>query len=77
MELARATKEEKETQIINLRNFQETHRVQAEEALRKLKEIAVTGGNIFAELMETVKSASLGQITNALYEVGGQYRRNM
>ena len=77
MELARATKEEKETQIINLRNFQETHRVQAEEALRKLKETAVTGGNIFAELMETVKSASLGQITNALYEVGGQYRRNM
>ena len=55
MELARASKEEKETQIINLRNFQETHRVQAEEALRKLKEIAVTGGNIFAELMETVK----------------------
>ena len=77
MELARASKEEKETQIINLRNFQETHRVQAEEALRKLKETAVTGGNIFAELMETVKSASLGQITNALYEVGGQYRRNM
>ncbi len=77
MELARATKEEKETQIINLRNFQETHRVQAEEALRKLKETAVTGGNIFAELMETVKFASLGQITNALYEVGGQYRRNM
>ena len=62
MELARATKEEKETQIINLRKFQETHRVQAEEAL-KLKEAAVTGGNIFAELMETVKVASLGQIT--------------
>ena len=45
--------------------------------LKKLKEVAVSGGNIFAELMETVKVASLGQITNALYEVGGQYRRNM
>ena len=77
MEIARATKEEKETQIINLRAFQQTHADQTEEALKKLKEVAVSGGNIFAELMETVKVASLGQITNALYEVGGQYRRNM
>lgn len=77
MELARATKEEKETQIINLRAFQSTHATQAEDALRQLKETAVSGGNIFAKLMETVKVASLGQITNALYEVGGQYRRNM
>lgn len=77
MELARATKEEKETQIHNLRNFQSRHTDEAEEALQRLKEVAVTGGNIFAELMETVKVASLGQITRALYEVGGQYRRNM
>jgi len=42
-----------------------------------LKEAAVSGGNIFAELMKTVQVASLGQITRALYEVGGQYRRNM
>ncbi|BAQ09876.1 methylmalonyl-CoA mutase [Bacillus sp. OxB-1] len=77
MELARATKEEKESQIINLREFQKRHADETEKALLKLKETAVTGGNIFAELMETVKVASLGQITNALYEVGGQYRRNM
>ncbi len=77
MEIARASQEEKETQITNLRNFQEKHQDATESALNQLKKVAVTGGNIFAELMETVKVASLGQITNALYEVGGQYRRNM
>ncbi|MDW0113892.1 methylmalonyl-CoA mutase family protein [Sporosarcina saromensis] len=77
MEIARATQEEKETQITNLRAFQSKHSDASAEALRKLQEVAVTGGNIFAELMETVKVASLGQITHALYEVGGQYRRNM
>ncbi|MCA1040228.1 methylmalonyl-CoA mutase family protein [Bacillus infantis] len=77
MEIARATKEEKETQIRNLRGFQERNKDHAGEALSRLKEAAVTDGNIFAELMETVKYASLGQITRALYEVGGQYRRNM
>ena len=77
MEIARATKEEKETQIINLRAFQQQHAGVTEEALQQLQKVAVSGGNIFAELMETVKVASLGQITNALYEVGGQYRRNM
>ncbi|EIJ80279.1 methylmalonyl-CoA mutase, large subunit [Bacillus methanolicus PB1] len=77
MELARATKEEKELQIQNLRSFQERNKDRANEALIRLKQTAVSGGNIFAELMETVKAASLGQITQALYEVGGQYRRNM
>ena len=77
MEIARATTDEKETQIKNLRTFQQTHASEVEVALKKLKAAAVSGGNIFAELMETVKVASLGQITNALYEVGGQYRRNM
>jgi methylmalonyl-CoA mutase len=77
MELARATKEEKETQIRNLHSFQERNKDKAEEALNRLKKTAVSGGNIFAELMESVKVASLGQITRALYEVGGQYRRNM
>ncbi|WP_164217609.1 fused isobutyryl-CoA mutase/GTPase IcmF [Virgibacillus sp. YIM 98842] len=77
MELARATKEEKEHQISELRKFQETHKDETEEALNRLKEVAASGGNIFAELLETVKVASLGQITTALYEVGGQYRRNM
>ncbi|ANU10031.1 methylmalonyl-CoA mutase [Planococcus antarcticus DSM 14505] len=75
MEIARATTEEKETQIGNLRAFQE--RNDSTEALERLKQAAKTGGNIFEELMETVKVASLGQITTALYEVGGQYRRNM
>ena len=77
MELARATKEEKEHQINELRSFQKKHEQEAEKALKCLKETAVSGGNIFTELMETVKVASLGQITTALYEVGGQYRRNM
>ncbi|WP_223594933.1 fused isobutyryl-CoA mutase/GTPase IcmF [Neobacillus bataviensis] len=77
MELARATTEEKELQIHNLRTFQESHKAEAAAALKRLKEAAVNNGNIFAELMETVKVASLGQITRALYEVGGQYRRNM
>jgi len=75
--LARATKEEKELQIRNLRAFQERHKHEAEDALKRLQETALSGGNIFAELMETVKVASLGQITKALYTVGGKYRRNM
>ncbi|WP_368503068.1 fused isobutyryl-CoA mutase/GTPase IcmF [Alkalihalophilus sp. As8PL] len=77
MELARATKEEKEQQITNLRAFQEKHQEKTAVALKRLQETAVTGGNIFEELIETVKVASLGQITGALYQVGGQYRRNM
>ncbi|GIN63092.1 Fused isobutyryl-CoA mutase [Robertmurraya siralis] len=77
MELARASKEEKELQIRNLQEFQKRNEDRAEIALKRLKEVAVSGGNIFAELMETVKVASLGQITRSLYEVGGQYRRNM
>lgn len=77
MEIARATTEEKEMQILNLRAFQQLNSAEAEAALKRLKEVAVTGGNIFEQLMDTVKVASLGQITNALYEVGGQYRRNM
>lgn len=77
MELARASIEEKELQIKNLRAFQERNKGEVTDALNKLKETAMSGGNIFAELMETVKYASLGQITGALYEVGGQFRRNM
>ncbi|GIO07452.1 Fused isobutyryl-CoA mutase [Brevibacillus reuszeri] len=77
IELARATEDEKEQQILNLRAFQESNRDKSQAALRKLQEVAMAGGNIFAELMETVKVASLGQISAALYEVGGQYRRNM
>ena len=76
-ELARATKEEKEQQIRNLRAFQDMNKDTAPRAIKRLQETAVSGGNIFAELMETVKVASLGQISHALFEVGGRYRRNM
>ncbi|KPV58670.1 methylmalonyl-CoA mutase [Paenibacillus sp. A3] len=75
--MARATTEEKEQQIANLRAFQAKHQAEAPAALARLQQVALDGGNIFAELMETVKTASLGQITHALYQVGGQYRRNM
>lgn len=77
MEIARASKQEKELQIHNLQAFQTHHQADCEASLNKLKEVALSGGNIFEQLMETVKVASLGQITKALYEVGGQYRRNM
>lgn len=77
IELARATAEEKREQIERLKQFQEEHRDDCVLALERLKEVARSGGNIFAELMETVRVASLGQITQALYEVGGRYRRNM
>ncbi len=77
LQLIRATPEEKELQIRRLKAFQEAHREEAQKALQRLQEVALAGGNIFAELMETVRCASLGQITHALYEVGGQYRRNM
>jgi len=77
MELARATTEEKEHQISELHKFQQKNKEHVDAALERLKQVATSNGNIFAELMETVKVASLGQITQALYEVGGQYRRNM
>ena len=77
MELARASTEEKEHQIKELHKFQDKNKQYVDDALNRLKQVASSGGNIFAELMETVKVASLGQITNALYQVGGQYRRNM
>ncbi|HEY6956392.1 MAG TPA: methylmalonyl-CoA mutase family protein [Flavisolibacter sp.] len=76
-EVIRSTKEEKEQQIHNLQAFWKRNEHKNEEALRRLKQVAVNNGNLFAELMETVKYCSLGQITHALYEVGGQYRRNM
>jgi methylmalonyl-CoA mutase len=75
--LTRASREEKLAQLNNCRKFQKQHARQAEAALKKLKATALSGGNIFAELMDVVRFASLGQISNALYEVGGRYRRNM
>ena len=77
IELARSTEEEKQTQISNLHEFWKKNQDKSTEALDRLKQAALQNGNLFEELMECVKVASLGQITTALYEVGGQYRRNM
>ena len=77
VDLIRSTEEEKKQQINNLEAFQERNKNEADEALERLKKVARQNGNLFDELMETVKVASLGQISQALYEVGGQYRRNM
>ncbi len=76
-EVIRSTKEEKEQQINNLHNFWKRNEAKCETELNKLKAVAIKNENLFMQLMETVKFCSLGQITNALYEVGGQYRRNM
>jgi len=64
-------------QISNLLAFQKRNEAKSPVMLARLKQIAVSNGNLFEELMETVKYCSLGEITHALYEVGGQYRRNM
>jgi methylmalonyl-CoA mutase len=77
VELRRATKAEKMDQIESVRKFQKKHTTDAGPALIQLQKVALAGGNIFEELMEVVKVATLGQITEALYSVGGEYRRNM
>jgi methylmalonyl-CoA mutase len=77
VELARATETEKQSQLKRLAEFKERHKKEAPGALERLQSVALSGGNIFAELMDTVRSCSLGQITQALYDVGGKYRRNM
>jgi len=76
-EVIRSTPEEKALQVKNLRAFQERHANQSADMLNRLQQVAINNGNLFSELMQTVKYCSLGQITNALYSVGGQYRRNM
>ncbi|MCP5321702.1 MAG: methylmalonyl-CoA mutase family protein [Pseudomonadales bacterium] len=75
--LMRSSDEEKRQQIDNLAAFHARHAAEAPAALARLQEVAIRRGNLFAELMQTVKVASLGQISQALYEVGGVYRRNM
>lgn len=77
IELIRSTETEKQQQLDNLAAFHLRHATQAPQALGRLQEAATRGGNIFEALMEAVKVCSLGQITRALYSVGGQYRRNM
>ncbi len=76
-EVIRSTTEEKELQITMLNAFKERHKEKSAAMLLHLQEVAIANGNLFEELMETVKYCSLGEITNALYSVGGQYRRNM
>jgi methylmalonyl-CoA mutase len=73
----RSTEDEKQRQITALRAFQRRNAGRSEEALKRLQEAARSGGNTFDALLEAVKVCSLGQITQALFEVGGQYRRNM
>lgn len=77
VELARGTEAEKQSQLARLADFQERHNAEAPEALRRLQAAATTGGNVFDELMAAVRVCSLGQITQAFFEVGGQYRRNV
>ncbi len=75
--LQRSTKTEKDSQIKRLGAFKKRHAKAAPKALARLKKTATGGGNVFAVLMEAVQCCSLGEITEALFEAGGQYRRNM
>ena len=77
LELARATEAEKESQLARLAAFKQRNAAEAPGALQRLQQTALSGANIFAELMQTVRLCSLGQITQALYDVGGKYRRSM
>lgn len=77
VELARATEEEKESQLRRLAEFKKRNEKEAPGALERLQKVVLSGDNIFAELMNTVRFCTLGQISQALYDVGGQYRRNM
>ena len=76
-ELIRSTEVEKQAQVAGVRSFQEQHATDSDAVLRRLQDVAASRGNVFTELLESVKVCSLGQISNALYQVGGQYRRNM
>jgi len=77
IELARSTTEEKESQIKRLEDFKQRNSAQAAEAIEKVKAVAMANGNVFEQLVEASQYCSLGQITEALFEVGGEYRRNM
>ncbi|MGD9183521.1 MAG: methylmalonyl-CoA mutase family protein, partial [Desulfobacterales bacterium] len=77
VELSRATEEEKQSQLKRLADFKKRHEKEAPAALERLQKVALSGENIFDELMDVVRVCSLGQITQALYDVGGQYRRGM
>ncbi|HUR13780.1 MAG TPA: fused isobutyryl-CoA mutase/GTPase IcmF [Mycobacteriales bacterium] len=77
VELARATEDEKRSQLTRLAEFHDRHRQDAPAALAALQEAATSGGNVFDALMSAVRVCSLGQISEAFFEVGGQYRRNV
>jgi methylmalonyl-CoA mutase len=77
VELARSTDDEKQSQLARLSAFHARHAQAAPEALARLKRTVMDDGNVFEALMDTVRVCSLGQITNALFDVGGQYRRSM
>ncbi len=77
LELARSTDEEKASQLARLQAFHQRHAAEAPAALARLTDAVIANGNVFAELVNTVRVCSLGQITRALFEVGGQYRRSM
>ena len=77
IELSRSSDDEKQDQITRLNNFKDKNKASSEEALKRLKDVALNNGNIFEELMYTVRHCSLGQISNLLFEIGGRYRRNV
>ena len=77
IELARSTEAEKQSQITRLREFQARNAACSGAMLERLKQMVIADGNVFEVLMEAVRVCSLGQISNALFEVGGQYRRSM
>ncbi|HEX4924798.1 MAG TPA: fused isobutyryl-CoA mutase/GTPase IcmF [Bdellovibrionales bacterium] len=77
IELARASQDEKQHQLKNLKSFQTRHQDKCAAELENLKRVALSGGNIFEALMSAARHCSLGQMSHALYEVGGQYRRSM
>ena len=75
--LMRSSREERDLQLAQLRAFEVRHADEAPAALARLQQVVIAGGNVFDELMETVKVASLGAISDALFQVGGRYRRSM
>jgi Methylmalonyl-CoA mutase len=77
LELIRSSDEEKQAQLKRLRSFQKQNEKTAPEMLERLRQAVIGNENVFAVLMDAVRVCSLGQITHALFEVGGQYRRNM
>jgi methylmalonyl-CoA mutase len=77
LELARSTEEEKESQLKRLQDFQARHQDAAAVQIKRLQQAVIDNANVFEVLMDAVRVCSLGQITHALFEVGGQYRRNM